>query len=161
MRNRKEIVSDGVKVFGFGNEKILSIAEDLLKNYSDVKIHWSLKDDCGEWSDEYQTYFYDFCSQSFWADAKIYNLEAMLKSLKEVIENKGLNPDSLVIKGHWRKEEVDLKNIEGLWSKHSYDYEDIMEVSSLIDLYKGVTDEVQKEVYDKACELFEHAKDNY
>ena len=161
MRNRKEIISEGVKIFGFGNEKILSIAEDILKNYEDIKIHWSLKEGCGKWSEEYEVFFYDFCSQSFWKDAKYDNLEAMLKSLEEVAKEEGLDPDSLVLQGHWRKEEVDLKTLEDMWSLPSYTYEDIMEMSSIMDMYEGLEEEKQKEIYVKACELFEHAKDNY
>ena len=38
MRNRKEIISEGIKIFGFGNEKVLGIAKNLLKNYEDIKI---------------------------------------------------------------------------------------------------------------------------
>ena len=161
MRNRKEIVSEGVKVFGFGNKKVLGIAENLLKNYEDIKIHWSLKEGCGKWDEDYNAFFYDFCSQSFWKDAQYDNLEAMLKSLEEVLKEDGLDPDSLVLQGHWRKEWVDLETISSLWCHPSYTYEDIMEVSSIMDMYKGLTDEKQKEVYDKACELFEHAKNNY
>jgi hypothetical protein len=158
---RRELVSEGVKVYGFGNDKVLGIAKDLLKNYSYVNIHWSLKEGCGEWSEEYEVFFYDFCSQSFWEDATYDNLEAMLKSLEEVKHKDGLDPDSLCLKGHWRMEEKDLKTLEDMWSLPSYTQEDIMEISLLIDLYEGATGEKQKEVYDKACELFEHAKDNY
>lgn len=161
MRNRKELISEGIKVFGLGNDKVLSIAKDLSKNYSYINIHWSLKEGCGEWSEEYDTFFYDFCSQSFWEDSKYDNFDSMLKSLEEVKTKEGLDPDSLTLKGHWRKEEVDLKNIEGLWGKPSYDYEDIMEISSIMDLYKGVKDEVQQKVFYEACILFEHAKENY
>ena len=161
MRNRKEIVSEGVKIFGFGNEKVLAIAKDILKKYDYINIHWSLKDGCGEWSEEHEVFFYDFSSQSFWKDSKYDNLDTLLKSLEEVKSKEGLDPDSLVLRGHWRKEEVDLKTIEGLWSKPSYDYEDITEISSIMDLYKGVKDEIQQQVFYEACILFEHAKENY
>ena len=30
-----------------------------------------------------------------------------------------------------------------------------------MDMYEGLEEEKQKEVYIKACELFEHAKNNY
>ena len=30
-----------------------------------------------------------------------------------------------------------------------------------MDMYEELEDEKQKEVYNKACELFEHAKNNY
>ena len=161
MLHRKEIVSEGFEVYGFGNEKVLGIAENLLKNYEDIKIHWSLKEGCGKWDEEYEVFFYDFCSQSFWKDAQYDNLETMLKSLEEVLKEDGLDTNSLVLKGHWRKTEVDLKTLENMWSLPNYTYEDIMEISSLIDLYKGTEEEKQKEVYIKACKLFEHAKNNY
>ena len=161
MLNRKEIISEGIKIFGFGNEKVLGIAKNLLKNYEDIKIHWSLKEGCGKWSEEYEVFFYDFCSQSFWTDSKYDNLETMLKSLEEVLKEDGLDTDSLVLQGHWRKEEVDLKTLKNMWSLPSYTYEDIMEISSIMDIYEGLEDEKQKEVYNKACELFEHAKNNY
>ena len=161
MLSRKEITSEGINVFGFGSEKVLGIANKLLKHYEDVKIHWSFKEGYGKWSEEYEVFFYDFCSQSFWKDAEYDNLEAMIKSLEEVLKEEGLDQDSLVLQGHWRKEGVDLETISSLWCNPSYTYEDIMEISDIMDIYENATGEKQKEVYAKACELFEHAKNNY
>ena len=138
---RREIVSEGIKVFGLGNDKVIDIAKELLKNYSYINIHWSLKDGCGKWSQEYDVFFYDFCSQSFWEDSKYDNLDSMMKSLEEVKTKEGLDPDSLCIKGHWRKEERDLENISSLWCNPSYTYEDIMEISGIINMYEGATGE--------------------
>lgn len=155
------ICSEGIKINGSKVDEVMSLAKDLLKNYTWVKLHWSLKQGHGEWSDEYQTYFYDFCSQRFKDCREFDNLDTMIKCLDDIKNTEGLDPDSLIIKGHYRIEENDLKTLEDMWSLPSYTQEDIMEISSIIDLYEGACGENHKEVYNKACELFEHAKENY
>lgn len=155
------VCSKDVKIDGFSCSDIINLAKDLLENYSWVKLHWSLQQGHGEWSDEYQTYFYDFCSQRFKDSREFDNLDTMIKCLDDIKNIEGLDPDSLVLKGHYRIEENDLKTLEDMWSLPSYRQEDIMEISSIMDLYEGACGEKQKEVYNKACELFEHAKENY